>query len=76
MKRFGIGLLCGIAGYIVAALASYFLVLQLSSNMHDREMEAAMTAVFFFGPLAGLGAFIAGIVFSGKRKEVNKLDAA
>jgi hypothetical protein len=76
MKRFGIGLLCGIGGYIVAAFASFFLVLQLSSNMHDREMEAAMTAVFFFGPLAALAAFIAGIVRSGKPKRVDKLDAA
>jgi hypothetical protein len=35
-----------------------------------------MTAVFFFGPLAALAAFIAGIVRSGKPKKVDKLDAA
>src|SRR5215207_2547507 len=44
MKRFGIGLLCAIAGYIAAAVSSYFLIDWLSSNTHDRSIEAAMTS--------------------------------
>ena len=64
MRRFGIGLLCAIVGYILTALASYFLVLQFSGNMHDRSVEAAMTSVFFFGPAGGAIAFVAGILLS------------
>ena len=67
MKRFGIGLLCGIAGYIVVAVAGYFLVLQFSSNRHDRELEAAMTSAFLFGPIGAVLAFIFGIIGSGRR---------
>jgi hypothetical protein len=64
LKRFGIGLLCGVAGYIVVALASYFLIEQFSSNQHDRELEAAMTSVFFFGPMGAVLAFVVGVVWS------------
>jgi hypothetical protein len=64
LKRFGIGLLYGVAGYIVVALASYFLIEQFSSNQHDRELEAAMTSVFFFGPIGAVLAFVVGVVCS------------
>ena len=33
MRRFGIGLLCAIAGYVVAAFAGYFLIMQFSANV-------------------------------------------
>ena len=46
MKRFGIALLCAIGGYVVAAFLGYFLTDQLSSNVHDRSVEAAMTSAF------------------------------
>jgi hypothetical protein len=67
MRRFGIGVLCGIGGYLLAAVAGYFLIEVLSSNSHDRSVEAGMTSVFFFGPLGGLIAFIAGVIFGGRR---------
>jgi len=66
MRRFGIAVLCAIAGYLVAAVASYFLVGVLSSNMHDRSVEAAMTSVFFFGPLGALVAFVVGFFRAGR----------
>ena len=66
MRRFGIGLLWGIAGYILVAVASYFLVLQFSPNQHDRDLEAAMTSVFFFGPVGGIAAFVFGLIQGGK----------
>jgi hypothetical protein len=59
-KRFGVALLFGMAGYIVVAIAGYFLILQFSSNRHDREIEAAMTGAFFFGPIGAIAAFILG----------------
>jgi multisubunit Na+/H+ antiporter MnhB subunit len=66
MKRLGIGLLCAIGGFVVVAVASYFLVLEFSSNRHDRELEAAMTSVFVYGPAGALLAFIAGMIASGR----------
>ena len=66
MKRFGIAMLFAIAGYLVAAAASYFLVDLLSSNVHDRSVEAAMTSAFVFGPLGAVTAFIVGFIRSGR----------
>lgn len=65
MKRFGLGLLCGLGGYLVVALVIYFAVLEFSANRHDREIEAAMTSVFFFGPVGAGLSFILGIVLGG-----------
>ena len=62
------GLLWGVAGYIVVAVASYFLIQQFSSNRHDRSVEAAMTSIFFFGPIGAVVAFIVGIIRGGGRK--------
>jgi hypothetical protein len=67
LKRFAIGVLCALGGYVVAAVASYFLVLQLSSNVHDRSVEAAMTSIFFFGPIGAVVAFVAGFILGGRR---------
>ncbi|HEX9275856.1 MAG TPA: hypothetical protein VGA51_05585 [Casimicrobiaceae bacterium] len=69
MKRFAIAMLCGVAGYVVVAIVSYFLVLELSSNVHDREVEAAMSAAFFFGPVGAIIAFVAGLIRSGRRPD-------
>jgi hypothetical protein len=67
MKRFGVGLLYAIAGYVVVAAASYFLVLQFSGNVHDRSVEAAMTSAFLYGPAGAVIAFVFGFVRSGRR---------
>lgn len=58
MPRFLIVLLLTVLGFAVAAVVSYFLVTWLSSNPHDRALEAAMSAVFVYGPL---GAAVSGI---------------
>jgi cytochrome bd-type quinol oxidase subunit 2 len=64
MLRFLMVLLAAVAGFIVAAVAGYFLVMWFSSNVHDRALEAAMTSVFVSGPIgaiaAALWAFIRG----------------
>lgn len=52
-------LLIAVAGFVVAGVLGYFLILGLSSNRHDRSLEAAMTAVFVCGPL---GALLAGVI--------------
>ena len=47
-------LLGGLLGYAVGAFGGGYLVFLLSSNTHDRSVEAAMTGAFIFGPLAAL----------------------
>jgi len=68
MKRFGLALLYAIGGYLVAAVAGYFLNGQFSSNTHDRSVEAAMTSAFVFGPLGAVAAFVVGLVRGGRGK--------
>ena len=60
MRRLGFGMLGAVAGYLVFALGGYFLLLEFSSNPHDRAVEAAMTSVFAAGPLGAIVGFIVG----------------
>jgi hypothetical protein len=62
MKRLGFGLLCAICGYVLAAFAGYYLIGWLSSNTHDRAVEAAMTSVFVIGPVGAVLALVAGML--------------
>ncbi len=66
MKRLGMGVLFAVVGYVVTACAGYFLVDSLSSNVHDRSVEAAMTAAFVFGPVGAAVAFVAGLIRGGR----------
>ena len=66
MKRFGIGLLCAIGGYLVGAFAGYWLIEWFSSNVHDRSLEAAMSSIFVWGPLGAVVAFAVGFIWSGR----------
>jgi hypothetical protein len=67
LRRIGFGLFFAIIGFLAAAIASYFLILEFSSNTHDRSVEAAMTSVFFFGPVGGLAGLVSGVIFGGRR---------
>ena len=66
MRRLGIAVLFAVVGYLIAVAASYFLVDLLSSNVHDRSVEAAMTSAFFYGPLGAVVAFIIGFIRGGR----------
>lgn len=72
MRRFGIGLLWAAGGYLVVAVLSCFLVLWLSTNTHDRSVEAAMTSVFVYGPLGALVAFVVGFARAGRAREAGR----
>jgi ABC-type branched-subunit amino acid transport system permease subunit len=72
VKRFAMGMVYGVGGYVVAAVASYFAVLQFSSNVHDRSVEAAMTSAFFYGPVGAVLAFLAGWIRGGRRPDAGK----
>jgi hypothetical protein len=55
------------AGYVIGALLGFGAVHAFSANMHDRAVEAAMTAAFGTGPLgAALGAAVA--LIAGRRR--------
>jgi hypothetical protein len=56
MLRFLVVVLSAVAGFIVAAVAGYILVMWFSPNVHDRALEAAMTSVFVFGPIGAIAA--------------------
>ena len=62
MRRFGIGLLWAIPGYLAGAFGGGYLITLLSSNGHDRSVEAAMTGAFVLGPIGAVIAFIVGAV--------------
>ncbi len=53
---------------MVVALVVGLLVSLLSSNSHDRSLEAAMTGAFVLGPLAAVVAFAVGYVRAGRRQ--------
>lgn len=64
LRSLAIGLGWAIAGYLIGAFGGGWLVTKLSSNMHDRSTEAAMTGAFVYGPALALIAFIVGFVRS------------
>jgi hypothetical protein len=61
LARLGRGILWAAPGYVVGAFVGYCLIIGLSSNMHDKSVEASMTSALIIGPLCGLVAFTAGV---------------
>ena len=61
MKRIAMGVLGGVLGYVLGAFGGGFLVSVLSSNTHDRSVEAAMTGAFVLGPLAAVAGALVGV---------------
>ena len=60
-KRIAMGVLGAVLGYALGAFGGGFLVSVLSSNTHDRSVEAAMTGAFVLGPLAAVVGALVGI---------------
>lgn len=68
MRGFVFALIGLVAGYLVGALAGYGLIGMLSSNIHDKPLEMAMTAAFVTGPLGAVVGLVVGW-FSGRRRK-------
>jgi TRAP-type C4-dicarboxylate transport system permease small subunit len=51
-----------IAGYLVGLFGGMWLITLLSSNRHDKAMEAAMTSAFVIGPVIAILAFVITLV--------------
>ena len=62
LRRFLIGLLWAVPGYLVGAFGGGYLLYAVSANQHDRSVEAAMTGAFVLGPLCAIIAFVVGAV--------------
>ncbi|GGN04321.1 hypothetical protein GCM10010967_44070 [Dyadobacter beijingensis] len=58
MKIFLLSLLVAFAAYLIAAVGGYYAIVKLSSNSHDKSMEASMTSAFVLGPIAAIITFI------------------
>jgi hypothetical protein len=65
-KRIAMGFLGGLLGYLLGAFSGGFLVSALSTNTHDRSVEAAMTGAFVLGPLVAVVGAVAGVWWSGR----------
>ncbi|MDA1166461.1 MAG: hypothetical protein O3B13_25475 [Planctomycetota bacterium] len=53
-RRLAFSLAFGLLGYVIGLFGGIGLVSLLSSNQHDRSIEAAMTGAFFVGPFTAL----------------------
>jgi hypothetical protein len=55
-----LGLLWAVGFYLFGAVGGGFLTHALSSNRHDRYLEAVITGAFFLGPAAAILGFVIG----------------
>lgn len=62
MKTLGFAVLAVIGGYLVGLCAGMALIEAVSSNTHDKSLEAAMTGAFVLGPLTTVVAVSAILV--------------
>ena len=67
LRRTALAVAFGVGGYIVGAMIGYALVVNLSGNTHDRDLEAAMTSAFVIGPIMALLAGAVGAMVGGRR---------
>jgi hypothetical protein len=68
MRTFATVAFSAIAGFLVCAVLAYAGVELLSSNTHDRGLEAAMTAIFVGGPVGAIAGGIVGIVVARRSR--------
>lgn len=67
MRRLGLGFLGFILGYGAGVLAGFALVNLASPNVHDKSLEAAMTAFFVTGPMGAILGLAVALLLSRKR---------
>jgi len=68
VKRVLFGLAGLLAGYLVGAAAGGAMVWLYSPNVHDREVEAAMTGAFVSGPLLAVAGLVVGVILAGRSR--------
>ena len=63
LKIIGLAILALIVGYGIGLFGGMWLVNTFSANVQDRELEAAMTGAFVYGPLTALLALVGTLLF-------------
>ena len=61
IRRIIIGLLWAVPAYLLGAFGGGYFLYLLSTNQHDRSVEASMTGAFVFGPIAAVVGFGLGM---------------
>jgi hypothetical protein len=56
-----------LAGYLVGLFGGMLFINLLSSNRHDKSMEAAMTGAFVIGPAVAILALVGTLLYLLKR---------
>lgn len=64
MRKFATALGLTIAGYAIGAFFGAVVTSLLSTNTHDKSVEAAMTAVFVAGPVGALLSLVGFLLAS------------
>jgi hypothetical protein len=67
-RRLLFGCLWGAASYLAGALAGGLLTTMVSSNTHDKSVEAVMTGVFYAGPLAAVLGFVLAAALTNRSR--------
>lgn len=62
MSKFLRALLGLVLGYIAGAGLGYMAIMLLSSNTHDKAVEAAMTAAFVAGPAGAILGLVTALL--------------
>lgn len=57
-----------IIGYAAGAAGGFALVSLLSRNVHDKSLEAVMTAFFATGPLGAVAGLVIGLMRGARSK--------
>jgi len=57
---------------LLTAVAGYFLIGLLSSNTHDRSVEAATTSAFVLGPIGAVAGFVAGFILGRRQPDSSR----
>jgi glycerol uptake facilitator-like aquaporin len=68
VRRFLGALLGFVIGYPVFAVVGYFAIGMVSNNHFDPSVEAAMTAMFVFGPLGAVTGALVGAILGKPRR--------
>lgn len=63
MKTIWVGILAAVGGYVFGLFGGMVLIENVSSNTHDRSLEAAMTGAFVIGPAMAVLAVIVILVY-------------
>ncbi len=69
MRAVVMGVVVVVAGYLAGACLGALAITFLSSNTHDRSVEAAMTAAFVTGPAAAVAALILWLVVRNRSSQ-------